>query len=217
MSREQNAGFPSDVSLKDSLKKLENYFDSLNQIVFKGKLERPVITISPDQTSGAYGWCSANKIWNHGDEGEGYFEINLCAEYLNRPINDVISTLLHEMVHLFNLTITKVQDTSRNGYYHNTKFKQAAIDHGLDCEKTEKYGWSKTTLQDWVLNAMNNQTDEGFSLHRNIFANPAVGKTSKKSSSRKYVCPMCGAIVRATKEVHIICGDCNCEFELEED
>lgn len=217
MKKMQNIGFPSNVSLKDSLKKLENYFDFLNNLAFKGELERPVITISPDQTSGAYGWCSVNKIWNNGDDTNGYYEINLCSEHLNRPINEVISTLLHEMVHLFNLTIANVQDTSRNGYYHNTKFKKAAEDHGLNCEKTEKYGWSKTTLRDWVVDAISEHADEGFSLHRNIFANPAVGKASKKSSSRKYVCPTCGAIVRATKEVHIICGDCDCEFELEED
>lgn len=37
---------------------------------------------------------------------------------------------------------------------------------------------------------------------------PKSGKKSKGSTSRKYVCPCCGAIVRATKEVKIICGEC---------
>ena len=28
-------------------------------------------------------------------------------------------------------------------------------------------------------------------------------------------CPRCGAIIRATKEVHVICADCDCEFQEE--
>lgn len=34
-------------------------------------------------------------------------------------------------------------------------------------------------------------------------------KPSKsKSSTRRWVCPKCGAIIRSTKEVRIICADC---------
>jgi hypothetical protein len=33
--------------------------------------------------------------------------------------------------------------------------------------------------------------------------------TRTKQSSRKYICPTCGVIVRATKEVNVICGDCS--------
>ena len=37
----------------------------------------------------------------------------------------------------------------------------------------------------------------------------------KRGNSRKYVCPKCGNIIRATKAVNVICGDCNISFELE--
>ena len=50
-------------------------------------------------------------------------------------------------------------------------------------------------------------------LGHDIIENTAATKT--KQSSRKYVCPVCGCIIRATKEVHVICGDCNVEFEEE--
>ena len=38
---------------------------------------------------------------------------------------------------------------------------------------------------------------------------------SKKSKNRsiKYVCPCCGTIIRATREVNVICGDCGEPFE----
>ena len=35
----------------------------------------------------------------------------------------------------------------------------------------------------------------------------------QKPITRKYVCPVCGMIVRATKEVHIKCGDCDVELK----
>lgn len=56
---------------------------------------------------------------------------------------------------------------------------------------------------------------QGFTLVR---PRPIGLKGSSKgggSSSRKYVCPCCGAIIRATKEVHVICADCDCEFQEE--
>lgn len=48
---------------------------------------------------------------------------------------------------------------------------------------------------------------------RDCFKVAVPAKTEKEA--RKYVCPVCGCIIRATKEVHIICGDCNVEFEEE--
>ena len=118
-------------------------FDLFNGHFYDNELTRPAITVSPDGGRGAYGWCSINEIWNAG--GEKYREINLCAEYLDRPIFELAATLLHEMAHLYNL-VHDIQDVSNNGYYHNMKFKATAEAHGLYIEKHQKYGWTVTTL-----------------------------------------------------------------------
>lgn len=34
-----------------------------------------------------------------------------------------------------------------------------------------------------------------------------------KSSRRKYICPSCNAKITATKDVNVICGDCEVAFE----
>ncbi len=39
------------------------------------------------------------------------------------------------------------------------------------------------------------------------------GRSTSKNRSIKYVCPECGAIIRATKQVNVVCGDCNVAFE----
>ena len=201
-------------SLHDIIGKLEKLFSTFNDKFFNSECEKPIITISPDTTKGAYGWCTAWKAWKQSpDDKEGYYEINMCAEYLNRLFLHTCSTLIHEMVHLLNLQ-NKVQDTSRSGKYHNKRFKETAEQHGLVIEKDEKYGWCRTSLTeeaaDWIKSTYNNE--DGFGLYRSKL--PKV-KTSSSSSSRKYVCPGCGTIIRATKEVSVTCTDCELEFEEE--
>lgn len=49
----------NEVSLKPIIDELETLFSKFNKAFFEGKLEKPVITVSPDHTRGAYGWCTA--------------------------------------------------------------------------------------------------------------------------------------------------------------
>ena len=198
------------ASLKPVISELESLFSTFNKAFFEGKLEQPVITVSPDNTRGAYGWCTGWKAWQDGTKEGGFYEINLCAEYLNRPFEETCCTLIHEMVHLWNLQ-EGVQDTSRSGTYHNKNFKIAAEAHGLIVEKSAKYGFSTTTLAPATLNFIQAMEKTGFSLVRPKV--PSLKGSSKSgSSSRKYVCPCCGTIIRATKEVRVICADCDIEF-----
>ena len=41
------------------------------------------------------------------------------------------------------------------------------------------------------------------------------GRSTSKNRSIKYVCPKCGAIIRATKLVNVVCGDCDVAFEID--
>lgn len=196
------------------VKKTEELFDLFNQHFYGEELTRPAITVSPDGGRGAYGWCSVQEVWKTGREM--YREINICAEYLDRPMTEVCATMLHEMAHLHNL-LHEVEDTSNNGYYHNMKFKTTAEAHGLHIEKHQKYGWTITTLapeaEAWVKETLG---DEAINASRLPEGSTDKGKGKKsKNRSIKYVCPNCGAIIRATKEVNVVCGDCDVPFERE--
>jgi rubrerythrin len=79
-------------------------------------------------------------------------------------------------------------------------------------DKSEKYGWCITKLSEEALTYVHSLDEQSFKLHRSRI--PKI-KTSSSSSSRKYVCPICGTIIRATKEVNVRCGDCGVEFEEE--
>ena len=203
---------------------LNKLFDLLNQHYFENELTRPTITIQ--STPRAYGhfslrpdtWISAN--------GTSH-EINIGAGTLARPIENICSTLLHEMVHYY-CYLHQIKDTSRNGTYHNKRFKEIAEHCGLLIDHDPKYGWTIThpgdDLLDFILE--NGLTD--ILINRNEYYGICVGGTGthsggtalpppppKKSSSRKYICPRCKNSVRATKEVHIACMDCDTPMVLE--
>jgi ribosomal protein S27AE len=208
------------ITLQSAIDELQRMFRLLNKTYFNDELERPVIAILTDTTSGAYGWISVNKVWSSKDNA-WFREINLCAEHLNRPVELVITTLMHEMCHLLNIQ-RGVQDTSRSGTYHNQKFKEVAECRGLVVGKSDKYGFCITTPSDAFTELVKQNCRAGcFKLERTktyrdgtpkVTTTGADGRektvTRTKQSSRKYVCSKCGVTVRATKEVNIVCGDC---------
>ena len=218
-----------ETSLIPIIENLESLFSKFNERFYDGELCRPVIAVNKDTTRGAYGWCTTRKVWNNGEQKkmselstvtkedlealkseEGFYEINICAEYLARPFEKIAETLLHEMVHLYNLQIG-VQDVSRGSTYHNKKYKESAEQHGLIVERDEKYGWTKTTLNDEAKDFVSAMENKKFHLQRK--GSPKIpGAEKTKQSTRKYICPLCGCIIRATKEVNIICGDCHVKF-----
>ena len=184
---------------------LEKIFCTLNQDKFEGKQVTPVITIQ--STPRAYGHVTVDKVWKNAFVGEQY-ELNIGAGTLNRPIENVVSTMLHEMVHLYHL-MHDIKDCSRGCTYHNKKFKEKAESVGLLIEHDARVGWAITEPSESFSDYISEQgwhdipinRDEGFCVVRS-------------SSTRKYQCPCCGMSVRATKIVRISCMDCNTQLEL---
>ena len=213
-----------EITIQSAIDELQRMFKLLNRTYFGGELERPVITILTDYKGGSYGWITLGEVWNSKDE-KWYREINLCAEYLNRPVERVITTLAHEMCHLLNIQ-RGIQDCSRGGTYHNQKFKEVAEARGLIVEKHPKYGYCITTPSAEFTELVKKHCRAGcFKLERIKTyrdGTPKVTKTGDdgkektisrtRQSSRKYTCPKCAVIVRATKEVNIVCGDCDVLF-----
>ena len=195
---------------------LNKVFDLLNAEFFESALSRPTITIQ--STPRAYGHFSLREDTWISKLGKTH-EINIGAGTLARPIEEVAATLLHEMVHYYNF-VNGIQDCSRNGTYHNRKFKKAAEARGLIVQHSEKYGWSHTSPSDELLEFVLDNDLTDILINRNEFSGfqitgtgthsgtPTGTTVPKRSSSRKYICPCCGMSVRATKEVNIACLDC---------
>ena len=137
----------------------------------------------------------------------------MSAQFLDRTFEEVSATLLHELCHFY-AKVYKIQDCSRSGTYHNKLFRKIAETHGLNVECEKTIGWSRTSLT----------ADSKRLLSVFLESNPypnfyrlSVKETKLKvSSTRKYECPKCLCSCRATKELRLICADCECLMSLVE-
>ena len=214
------------------MKQLTNYqratnylvkvFKLINDEYFGNELEVPTITIQ--SKSGTYGHVTVNKVWSN-NETESH-ELNICADYLSRPIENIVATLIHEGCHLYAIQ-NDIRDTSNNGFFHNRNFKELAEERGLHIEKHRTYGWTITEPTEETLDFCIKNGLEDIQICRNSgFSFGSVGggakagngtmtpPTPKKSSTRKYICPCCKTSFRATKYINVLCMDCNVPFEL---
>lgn len=216
------------TNMQRSIQYLNKIFKELNKEYFGNQLPMPIITIQ--STPKAYGHFTpwdAYRIKDDKGETSGAVEINIGAGTLDRPIENVTATLLHEMVHYY-CYLADIKDTSRGGAYHNKRFKAEAEARGLVIDYDSRIGWSITSPSEELLDFIIGCGFEDIRIGRNEYTSFFIGggakavdgngknttttTTKKKGNSIKWVCPCCGAIVRSTKVLNIVCGDCNEQF-----
>ena len=204
------------TKMSRAVSQLEHIFNTLNGDFFEEALPVPIITVQ--SKPGTFGHCSVAKVWRRSEERT--YELNVAAEVLNYPIEETLDTMLHEMVHLY-CRENGIKEVSRGGRYHNGKFKEEAEKRGLECFPCGNAGWNTRPTDRLVEYALNKGWNE-IRIGRNNLplamrtgaAEAAQSETpgeqgcKRPSSTRKLVCPKCGQSVRATREVHIICGVC---------
>lgn len=215
--------------IERAIRELHEGFRLINQTFFKGALPEPAILIQNqgNRTRNILGWCTLNKIWTNREKTIQQYEINITAEYLNRPMLEVMETMLHEMVHLY-CSVNNIKDTSRKGSYHNKRFKAAAEEHGLEVEFDKSIGWARTSLSSKAERLFN---DIGLNREPILIKRDTWGiedpnaeedpdeesPKPKKKQSNIWYCPGCETAVKSKKEVKLICGNCMKPLILYED
>ena len=204
------------TKMSRAVSQLEHMYNSLNQDFFGGELPSVIITVQ--SKPGTMGHSSRAKVWRRKEDE--LFELNVAAEVLSYPIEETIDTIIHEACHIY-CRVNGISEVSRNGSYHNKRFKEVAEAHGLSCIYTgSKYGWNTTPGENlieyalqkgWSEIQINRQTVRPIRIGAYGTSQPGATLTpgaKAPSSTRKLICPGCGQSVRATKKVHILCGDC---------
>lgn len=202
---------------------LEKCFRLVNADLFDNELPTPMITCVPSSKS--YAWITVDPVWET-KRGSKY-ELNVSSSYLaTRPLEDTVGSIVHEACHLLNI-VHGVRDTRNNGFFHNTQFKRTAEEHGLIVTKSDRYGWSCTAPGDPVMQLLIDHMDELREIEMNRStpqfptisigthsgnASTAITPAATKSSYRRMYCPNCNTIVRSTRKVNVICGDCFVPF-----
>lgn len=220
--------------LKNMQEVLEYGFDVLNKVYFNGELPPIVISImSSPRTNGHF---TCGRVWRA--EETLMHEINISAEHLDRPIENIMATLQHEMVHYY-CEINDIADTSQYGRYHNKKFKSEAEARGLIITRADGIGWSVTQPSEGFVEVLKEHgIEKPLDINRDglfldiigklekigtdgvdgigVTGTPAIKPKYPKQSTRKYVCPCCGNSFRATKTINVLCMDCDEQYIVEE-
>jgi hypothetical protein len=131
---------------------------------------------------------------------------------------DVLGTLLHEAAHAA-AHVRGIKDTSRQGRWHNARFKALAEELGIEVAKDPAIGWSPTTLPEQtrqLYEATVVVLGQALRLYRS--AEIAGGET-RKPGPPACVCS-CGRRIRVAPSVleagPITCGVCGSDFEAEQ-
>jgi len=92
------------------------------------------------------GYLAPDRWQPAAHDGELVHELVIAGEGLALGADDVFTTLLHEAAHA--LAVARaVSDTSRDGRYHNARYRQLADELGLNVQRDPALGWSITTLR----------------------------------------------------------------------
>lgn len=149
-------------------------------------------------------------------------EVMIGGEGLRRGPGGVLGTVLHEAAH--GLAVARgIVDTSRQGRYHNKRYRELARELGLEVSEQRPYGWPATELGEGTrrrYGACLRQLGRALVLWRR--EDLERGQTGTGSRLRLRLCscepPRKIRLSASTAaDGPIVCGVCDQEFETEED
>jgi hypothetical protein len=174
---------------------------------------------SPAKATGHLKWGHfATLRWQHGSDRLP--EVLVSGEGLSRTPAEILTTLLHEAAH--GLADTRhIQDTSRQGRWHNKHFAKHALELGLTPSKDATIGWSPCTLRPETAEVYTEQLDAigavlGFWRHAEVLA------TKTRTSNNNGVSAECDCArkIRVSLAVYeagpILCGLCEARFHADD-
>ena len=196
---------------------LDQVYNEFNHKLFAGKL--PPVIISLHRKTKALGYCWKDKYKKRGDNTK------ICEVALNpdsfpkRKDIEILSTLVHEMAHVWQFTFGK----PTRGGYHNKEWAEKMKEVGLYPSTTALPGGKETGPQcshyiitGGVFDKLAQEIiEKGFKF--NWESIPQEAKAKKKDTSKtKFTCPECEQNAWAKDTANLECGDCNCRMEVEE-
>jgi hypothetical protein len=149
-------------------------------------------------------------------QGADRHEILVGGEGLQRGPLEVLGTLLHEAAHGL-AQARGVQDTSRQGRYHNRRYATVARELGLDVASVQPIGWSATTVPEHTAAAYAGQLQElqaALVLWRRQEHRGGAGPRSRNLLAATCGCGRRIRVAKATlAEAPILCSRCSQPFQ----
>lgn len=199
---------------EETYKTLNLAYDFFNRELFSGKL--PPCLITMQRKSKARGYFCAERFEARKEDAHFVHEIALNpSHFKDRSDEEIISTLVHEMAHLWQEEYGK---PPRRGY-HDREWASKMDEIGLVPSNTEEEGGRRTGQ------SMSHYIDPNGRYARLIATfletakplycqdRPVIKAKTKSKNKIKYTCPTCGMNAWGKEEISIVCGTDKVELQ----
>jgi hypothetical protein len=198
---------------------LTTAYDFFNRELFSGSL--PPCLLTMQRHKGAFGYFSGERFANTSDPKEVTDEIALNpAHFATRKPTEVLSTLAHEMAHLWQ---HHYGEPPRKGY-HDKQWAAKMHEIGLIPTATGEPGGKETGQKMTHLIEKNGRFASAVSkllgehpaiLYHDRTDNNDPTRKKKSASKTKYTCPVCGLNAWAKPDAPLVCGNCQEQMQAE--
>ncbi|WP_405492973.1 hypothetical protein [Nocardia sp. NBC_00511] len=143
-------------------------------------------------------------------------ELFVGGEGFQRGVVDVLGTLLHEAAH--GIAVARgIKDTSRQGRWHNERYRVLGEELGLALTQHAKLGWSITAVPEPTREHYRDVLDElAFALVAYRRREPSRSEGRRSSNNGLAAACDCGRKIRVSRTAlgvaPIYCGNCGAEF-----
>ena len=190
---------------------LTTAYDFLNKELFSGSL--PPCLITMQRHKGTFGYFCGERFMNTADPKDITDEIALNPSHFARKTDDILSTLAHEMVHLWQHHFGEPPRKS----YHDKEWAAKMLKIGLIPTATGEPGGKVTGQKMTHIIEENGRYDLAVAkllkehpailYHDRAEDNDTIRK-KKSESKTKYTCGICGLNAWAKPESKLLCGNC---------
>ncbi len=186
---------------------LQAAFDHFNAELFDNRL--PPVHMSVERKRGAHGYFWQDQ-YQHREDGDTLHMIALNPDTMSRDLKEVLSTLVHEMVHLQQQEEGKPSKTG-----HNKEWGTMMKAVGLYPSATAAPGGKETgrRVSHYIVEGGPYELAfETLNVELPYFTNPrGTGTKAKKKdlSKLKFCCPVCSAAAWGKQGLMLICGECD--------
>lgn len=211
---------------QEAYTELQAAYDYFNMALFDGQL--PPCLMTMQRQRGSYGYFSGDRWANLTGTIRDEIALNP-THFITRSVEEVLSTVVHEMVHLWQHHF----GTPGRGRYHNQAWADKMETLGLMPSATGMEGGARTGqhMSHYILPdrpfqvACRRLLAQGFGISWHdrekdeTHGDPPTRGTppSRTNTRAKYTCPICGLNAWAKPHVLLLCGVCHVALQEHED
>lgn len=192
-------------------------YDFFNAELFDGKL--PSVLITFQRHANTRGYFAKDRFSERAGDSKVHELAMNPDTFIGRTDRDILSTLAHEMVHVWQ----EENKAAPCRGYHDKAWGAKMKEIGLYPSATGHAGGKETGqhMTHYIINggayhdAFVKLLGKGFKLRWESIAFSAKARKAGRSSKTKYTCPTCEQNAWAKPNASLYCGDCDVEMHPE--